>query len=334
MGFCKEVSPFKMMENLPKIQVSESAHLLEFLYNLIVPKSEFQSFELTEREEEDIETPRAAESTSMKSSYVRKFSEKIRKIPSFFQRILESRTMKLVMKFPWTIISNLPGFSILKQPLEHLLFTEDREEMRTDHERLNSNKPPLVEEITIPSVSELSKSGLRFIPTNGSISTITFDIKTFTLSLPAISLDINTEVVLRNLVAYEAANASGPLVFTRYTEFMNGIIDTEEDVRLLREKGIVLNRLKSDEEAADMWNGMSKSIRLTKVPFLDKIIEDVDKCYNRKWKVKLGRFYKNYVIDSWRFLVVLSAVSLLLLMSLQVFCSVYGCVRPFRVRSV
>ncbi|KAB1218754.1 hypothetical protein CJ030_MR3G026634 [Morella rubra] len=78
------------------------------------------------------------------------------------------------------------------------------------------------------------------------------------------------KVVLRNLVAYEASNASGPLVFTRYTELMNGIIDSDEDAKTLRENGIILNRLKNDEEVSKLWNGMSKSVKLTKVPFLDK----------------------------------------------------------------
>ncbi|KAK8479884.1 hypothetical protein V6N13_032744 [Hibiscus sabdariffa] len=132
-----------------------------------------------------------------------------------------------------------------------------------------------VEEITITSISDLSKAGVRISPTNGNMSTIRFDVQTVTLHLPITSIDNNTEVVLRNLVAYGASSALGPLVFTRYTELMNGIIDTEEDVRLLRDKGIIRNSLKSEKEAADLWNGMSKSIRLTKVRLLDKLIEDV-----------------------------------------------------------
>jgi hypothetical protein len=143
---------------------------------------------------------------------------------------------------------------------------------------------------------------------------------------------VNTEVVLRNLVAYEASNASGPLVFTRYTELMNGIIDTEEDVKLLREKGIILNRLKSDEEVANLWNGMSKSIRLTKVPFLDKVIEDVNKYYNGRWTVKGGRFMRQYVFSSWQFLTLLAAIFLLLLMTLEVFCTVYRYTRILHMR--
>jgi hypothetical protein len=249
--------------------------------------------------------------------------------------LLFSRPCKVILKLPWTILSNLPGFSILKQPLQHLFFSQDQEEIKPENENSDNevNRPPLVEEITIPCVTELSKSGVCFAPTTGNILSITFDIKAVTLYLPVISLDVNTEVVLRNLVAFEASNASGPLVFTRYTELMNGIIDTEEDVKFLREKGIILNRLKSDGEVANLWNGMSKSIRLTKVPFLDKVIEDVNKYYNQRWTVKVGKFMKRYVFGSWQFLTLLAAVFLLLLMTLQAFCSVYRCSRVLHINS-
>ncbi|KAI9110360.1 hypothetical protein K1719_018802 [Acacia pycnantha] len=82
------------------------------------------------------------------------------------------------------------------------------------------------------------------------------------------------------------------MVLTRYTELMNGIIDSEEDVKILREQRIVLNHLKSDEEVANMWNGMNRSIRFTKVEFLDKAIEDVNKYYNRRIKVKAWKLMK------------------------------------------
>uniref|UniRef100_F6HNY3 Uncharacterized protein n=1 Tax=Vitis vinifera TaxID=29760 RepID=F6HNY3_VITVI len=252
-------------------------------------------------------------------------------------RIIFSKPVKVILKLPWTIVSNLPGFAILKQPVEYFFFSQDKEENKPENGNSKSNssivKPPLIEEITIPSVSELSKSGVRFLPTNGGISSITFDAKMVTLYLPTVSLDVNTEVTLRNLVAYESSNASGPLVITRYTELMNGIIDTKEDAKFLRERGIVLNRLKSDEEVANLWNGMSRSIRLTKVPFLDKVIEDVNKYHSGRWKVKAGKFMKRYVFGSWQFLTFLAAILIVLLMTLQAFCSVYSCPRIFNVAS-
>ncbi|XP_043700262.1 putative UPF0481 protein At3g02645 [Telopea speciosissima] len=346
MGLCKELTPFKMIEDFPNIKVTDCAHLLDSLYQIFVPKSEEQ-FEITTEAPEDqnpfpIDENRGEEKFEKDSSDVKKLLNaiwsllsKLNKAPvSFIKRVLLSRPVKLLFKLPWTIITRLPGFSILKQPVEYLFFNEDKEEIKPENGSSNSmgnNKPPLLEEITIPSVSELYNSGIKFVATKGDITSISFDAKSFTFKLPSVSLDVNTEVVLRNLVAYEASNASGPLFFTRYIELMNGIIDTEEDVKVLREKGIVLNHLKSDKEVADLWNGMSKSVRLNKVPFLDKVIEDINKYYSGRWKVKAKKFFKSYVLGSWQFLTFLAAILLLLLTTLQAFCSVYSCARVFHI---
>ncbi|OAY52734.1 putative UPF0481 protein At3g02645 [Manihot esculenta] len=330
VGFCKELSPFKMMKDMQKIPVSQCSHLLEYLYDMIVPKVEAPALpEITEAEDQE-EGSSGNPSSNIKDLFceISKLFSKLNEGPiRLLKRILFSRPVTLILKLPWTILSNLPGFFILKQLVQHLFFAEDKEEAKPEkNEGSNNevNKPPLMEEIAIPCVAELSKCGVRFLPTTDNISSISFDAKTFTFYLPIVSLDVNTEVVLRNLVAYEASNASGPLIFTRYTELMNGIIDTEEDVKLLREKGIVLNHLKNDVEAADLWNGMSKSVRLTKVPFLDKAIEDVNKYYDGRWNIKVENFMKLYVFGSWKSLTLLAAIFLLLLMTLQAFCSVYS----------
>ncbi|KAM7475874.1 hypothetical protein LguiB_023117 [Lonicera macranthoides] len=100
---------------------------------------------------------------------------------------------------------------------------------------------------------------------------IRFDDNMFTFRLPVISLDVNTGHSKKlGSVAYEACKAFGPLILTRYTELMNSIIDTADDAKFLKEIGIIINQLKSDKDVANLWNGMSKSINLTKVPFLDK----------------------------------------------------------------
>uniref|UniRef100_A0A0D3GDG1 Uncharacterized protein n=1 Tax=Oryza barthii TaxID=65489 RepID=A0A0D3GDG1_9ORYZ len=171
---------------------------------------------------------------------------------------------------------------------------------------------------------------LLFAPTNGDATTVSFDAKTATLHLPVVTLDgSTTEVVLRNLVAYEASAATGPLVLARYTELMNGIIDTGEDVAALRRRGVVLNRMKSDGEAARLWNGMSRSVRLTKVAAMDAAVEGVNRYHGARWRVKARRFMRRYVFGSWQLLTFLAAVLMLLLTTLQAFCSVYTCSRWF-----
>ncbi|ESR40748.1 hypothetical protein KPL70_020953 [Citrus sinensis] len=336
MGFCEELSPFTLMKDMPMIDVLECAHLLDFLYDTIVPKVE-QKSEITEVVEDQGDDKQPKERDTGDSTFVKKIFSEIWKLLSklnkgpilFIKKLLVSKPVKFFLKLPFTMLSKLPGFSMLAQPIQYLLFPQDNDDKKSDdessHTSNNINKPPLVEEITIPSVTELAKSQVRFLATVGNISTVRFDTKTATLHLPTISFDVNTEVILRNLVAYEASNASGPLVFTRYTELMSGIIDTEEDVKLLREKGIILNRLKSDAEVTNLWNGMSKSIRLTKVPHIDKVIEGINKHYNSQWKVKFWKSMKHYVFGSWQFLTLLATIMLLLLMTLQAFCSVYNC---------
>ncbi|KAJ0984799.1 hypothetical protein J5N97_003155 [Dioscorea zingiberensis] len=335
-GFMKALCPFKMMESFPCIDVTKHAHLLELLYSILVPKPLEQPCEVIDINEDQTDAVESNEKSSKDhSSHIKHFFSASWSAASglngsairYIKQVLLSRPIKFLVKVPWKIITNLPGFSVLRKPVEHLFFSETSDKSKLEDS--NINKPPLIEEIMIPSVTELINAGISFSATKGNMTTIQFDVKTVTFYLPTVSLDINTEVILRNLVAYEASVASGPLVLTRYTELMNGIIDTDEDVKLLRERGIILNRMKSDDEVAKLWNSMSRSVRLTRVPFLDKVIEDVNRYHNSRWRVKTTKFMKKYVFGSWQFLTFLAAILLLLLTSLQAFCSVYSCARWF-----
>ncbi|KAK6912267.1 Protein of unknown function DUF247, plant [Dillenia turbinata] len=343
MGFCKCVSPIVVREDSKNIDIKTYTHVLDFLYHMIVPKNDDSTEMIVV--DANAEDKDEKEGSSTDSSYIKQLFEQIWSLLSklnkglvrLIKALVISRLFRFILKLPWTIISNLPGFHVLKTPVESYFFAENKEDIKPENQNssFNSNisKPPLVEEITIPSVSQLCKVGVTFLPASGGISSIDFDVKSSTMYLPVVNLDVNAEIIMRNLVAYEASLVSGPLVFTRYTELMNGIIDTEEDAKLLREKGIVMNRLKKDEEVASLWNGMSKSIKLTKVPSLDKVIEDVNKYYNNRWKVRAGKFVKTYVFGSWRLLTFMAAIFLLLLLTLQAFCSVYSCARLLRISS-
>lgn len=342
IGLFKEISPFKMIEEFPNINVSESAHLLDFLYDVIVPQLDQKIPDMIEVVFEQEEEHQENEKSNAEIGQVKQFlSElwnllsKLNKGPvSLVKKVLVSRPLKLIVKLPWKIVSNIPGLKLMKEPVENLFFSQEKgDDGKPEDENSGSkslmNKPPSMEEIAIPSVTELLNSGVRFLPVKGSISQISFDAKTCSFYLPMVCLDVNTEPFLRNMVAYEAAVRSGPLVITRYTEMMNGIVDSEEDAKILREKGIILSHLKSDKEVANLWNGMSKSLRLSKVPFLDKVIEDVNKYHNSRLKVKIWRFMKVYVFSSWQFLTFIAAIFLLLLTAMQSFCSVYTCNRFF-----
>lgn len=321
-----DLSPFKVGKYQTKVHLKDCPHILAFLYQFIVPKSEVAS-QIIDVIEEDLEKEMGSSDSDSSSRPTR-----LRRVAGKAADILSKAVnVKRLAKLPWVLLTRVPILRKIKGPIENMFNSLSEENGEKDECGNLVPKPPLLEEITIPCVEELFDVGIKFIPTYGSITSITFDEKTLTLSMPTVVLDVNSDVVLRNLVAYEACIASGPLVLTRYTELMNGIIDTERDVEILCKQGIIINHLKSEKEVSDLWNGMSKSIRLTKVPSLDKMIADVNHYYNRRWKVKFKNFMVKYVFGSWKLLTFLGAVLVMLLMGLQAFCQIYTCARFFYV---
>ncbi|KAL2929875.1 hypothetical protein RDABS01_035285 [Bienertia sinuspersici] len=190
-------------------------------------------------------------------------------------------------------------------------------------ESSNNIEAPTVDEIAIP----LLKVGIEFCGTrDGPITNIWFDKRSMKLHLPVVRIDANTEVIIRKLVAYEAEAIVGPLYLARYTELMNGIIDTAEDVRLLRERKILVSYM-SDEDVAQLWNGMSRSIRLSHVPSIDRVIIEVNEYFNSKRRVKFVRFTKECMLCGWRILVLFLTLVLIVLLIIQSFCDIYSCPR-------
>uniref|UniRef100_A0ACD5ZPR5 Uncharacterized protein n=1 Tax=Avena sativa TaxID=4498 RepID=A0ACD5ZPR5_AVESA len=323
-GFMKELYPFKMVDgDFPAVDVAKHAHLLELLYCLLVPKpAEESAPEAHDRDASfDIEEqPENGGGDHEKApggggEYVAQLFAALWGVASKIGRGPLHRIMRPIafaVKAPWKMLTVVPGMSGIKHPVESFFI-----------------RPPLIEEIMVPSVCELVNAGVQVATTTGGLSTISFDCKTATLHLPVVTVDSNTEVMVRNLVAYESSAASGPLVLTRYTELMNGIIDGDGDVALLRQRGVVLNRMKSDGEVTKLWNGMSRSTRLTKVPAVDRAVEEMNRYYNGRWRVKTKRFMRKYVFSSWQLLTFLAAIMMLMLTTLQAFCSVYTCSRWF-----
>lgn len=323
--FIKEVTPLKVTVSIGNLD--KYAHVLELLYHVIVPNLEEQhdQTEIIIENPDDMLNPEDVET-------VKEAMDNISRLNIAPIRFIKE---KLILK-PVDIISNLLQKLSKKFPVVTLLspiveyFFSQTNVMKNIQNMSISNiiNSPLLEEITIPSVSKLVRLGVKFIPTEDGISGIEFDGKTAksgTFKLPVVTLDANTNTILRNLVAYEASVVKGPLVFARYTELMNGIIDTVEDVKILRKSGIILNHMKSDREVVHLWSGMCRSVRLTRVPKIDRVINDVRSFNNTKLTVKTNKLLRRYVFKSWKILTVLATLFLLLMTGVQTFCSVYTC---------
>ncbi|GLJ35894.1 hypothetical protein SUGI_0720280 [Cryptomeria japonica] len=320
------------------LRIKERRHVLEVLYYSIVPSVAMDNGKIERDETTSVrQVPDTSSVRQVLNSAWKAVSSlnvgPVRRLTALPQRVFKGRIVQVLVKLPMRLLSslgNLPILRALKGPLT-LIFGAVKEELDEEGDgkgeggRSSIEIPPTRDELKVPSVADLISSGVKFLPTDGDLTAIRFDTKTATLYLLKVRLDNNSEVLLRNLVAFEASAAPGALIFTRYTDFMNGIVDTDEDVRLLRNSGIIYNHLADDGKVASLWNGMGKCVKLTKVKYLDKVIADVNKHYNRRLIVEVMEYVNKYIFGSWQLLTLVAAGIFLILTFLQSFCSVYDC---------
>ncbi|KAI4978199.1 putative UPF0481 protein At3g02645 [Hordeum vulgare subsp. vulgare] len=334
--FIRDVCPIKTTALAIAGDIAKHAHLLELLYHFLVPASAVfaaDGAELPPLVPEEVLSLDALEQQIPDYDKVKQACMQVSSFDvapvRFIKKNLISKPMSAASSLPGLIMRKVPLLSAMAPLFGKFMASTDVEARLKGVNLATIINSPLAQEIMIPSVAQLAACGVRFVPAPEGMAGIGFDAATATLTLPVLHLDSNTEVILRNLVAYETAAVRGPLVLARYTELMNGIIDTPKDVKILRECKIIFNAMKSDKEAADMWNGMCRAVRPTKVPLLDGVIREVNAHRNRRVAVKARRFLKRYVFRSWRLLTLLAAVVLLLMTALQTFCTVYDCKRWF-----
>lgn len=332
----QELSPFSFkMPESRNLRINERRHMLEALYYCIVPLSDGQipvgfdeekdapcpaDMSTVTPVEEGNNSPNLEDSSTIRQA----FSMLCQTLSSMNVGVARFLTMLLRRALKWK-----PSQFVMKLPFLLILTTFkrlDEDVMGNGDESSVKIIQPSPHELNIPSVADLHFAGVKFSPTDGDLTTIQFDEKTATLYLPRVKLDSSTEVILRNLVAFEASAApAGALVLRRYTDFMNGMIDGVTDVKLLRESGIICNHHQSDGEVASLWNRMGKCVHPKDSGYLDKVIKDLNGYYSRNWKVVVVEFVNKHIFSSWKLLSLVAAAILLMTTCLQAYCSVYNC---------
>ncbi|XP_027923978.1 putative UPF0481 protein At3g02645 isoform X2 [Vigna unguiculata] len=324
LSFCQQHSPLKIT-NSPTCSeaVSKHYHLLDLMYHLVVSNAV--------KSETPIPDP----------------SEEVQKSSNSEAIQISFKKVKGVLT--WTLGSlkklkdvNIPLGKPLKQQLDRVIKVSSQldilssnpngsEEEGEEEEEKKDEEAPMI--VNIPCVRELDSVGVRFQPLEGGNMAIEFDENKGIFYLPVVKLDVNSEVIMRNLVAYEALTQPDFLIFTRYTELMKGIVDTVEDVKLLVKAGIIgSSSTLSVEETEELFNGMSKSIAPTKTQKLDETIKKVKKYYDYKRKTNLLRASTDYVYRSWKFFTLLSTFILLALTAIDTVCSAYDCQGYFKTK--
>nr|GMN30460.1 hypothetical protein TIFTF001_048015 [Ficus carica] len=225
LGFCEYFSPLKTVENYPPYKALKHAHLLDSLYHLVTLR---HSPEWNPEEEEE-------ELRSIEELY-----EKLRSatlVPAMFPMYLQTARIGDHMI---DLVKELAPPE-LQKPIE---LVQDLLELPWSGLRSGTfsaaAEKDLPKERLFPRASELNKAGVKFSVADHIIA-IRFDPYTVTFYLPFIRLNISSEVIIRNLVAYDVMIKSEkePLILNRYVDLMIGLIDTADDVKVLKGQGII-----------------------------------------------------------------------------------------------
>ncbi|XP_060211566.1 putative UPF0481 protein At3g02645 [Lycium barbarum] len=248
--YCNAHSPLKLT-NQNIFRSVNSPHLLAYLHHLIINYRGILEAEYHESDDEDV----------ICQDYCEYYSS--------VTRIVET-----------TASLGLPGGELLGRHFSFLT-SLPWDYIKSLVKKENEEKKPSVDKIEIPSVTQLNKTAkVNFKLTEGGIRDIKFieEEGEQMFYLPGITLNSDSEVILRNLVAYEAAAAGdqdgSTLEVAEYVDLMCGIVDTPKDVDLLRISGIIKGSL-SDEISNFLITQTSFYIEATLKPVIGNLIKNL-----------------------------------------------------------
>ncbi|KAF3435213.1 hypothetical protein FNV43_RR22300 [Rhamnella rubrinervis] len=170
------------------------------------------------------------------------------------------------------------------------------------------------------AVEFFEESGIKFKVAAGSSSAseCVLDI-TFhdgVLEIPQLHIHENTETLFRNLVFFEQVSLLAASRFTCYALFLENLIKTSSDMKLLCERGIVDTSL-SVEEATQCFRKLNINGAYLKENFYYEITQNVNTSCRRRWPRYLRVLKVEYFKTPWAVLSIAAAVILLILSFLQ-----------------
>ncbi|XP_034888473.1 uncharacterized protein [Populus alba] len=181
-----------------------------------------------------------------------------------------------------------------------------------------------LEVLTAPSVKELHQAGVKFVSSSSkNLLDIKFDRNKGRLEIPRLKLQDRTEIIIRNMQAFEQCHRLKYDYVGDYIFLMGIFVGASKDVEILVENRIVDNWLSSSEEVVELSNNLQKGNRVRPDTFLFKgLIKDLNAFCERPWNKWKANLEQNYFNTPWAAISVSGAVILLILTVLQSVCSI------------
>ncbi|GLJ34542.1 hypothetical protein SUGI_0694740 [Cryptomeria japonica] len=165
----------------------------------------------------------------------------------------------------------------------------------------------------IPKAELLHKAGIKF--KTGQLRFAKRRFGNGTLYLPQILIEDNTEIRLRNLMAYEDCQSwswpSEDTVISHFVALFDDLIDSDKDVSVLIKAQVIQKYVGSDEEIARMFNRLCHQIGIDSIEKIEVVMKEVTDHYQSKWKVWMSQFKEEHCSKPWKFLSLVAAILIL-----------------------
>ncbi|KAG6598578.1 UPF0481 protein, partial [Cucurbita argyrosperma subsp. sororia] len=171
-----------------------------------------------------------------------------------------------------------------------------------------------------PSATELHECGVIF----KTWTHIEFNDQDGCLQLPSINIGNKFEKHVRNMIAYEQQHHIDIELWndvTNFALFMTSLVQTDQDVKLLIERGIIKNYFGSIKEITQLFNNLCKHTYVGDNYYSSHCQKMKDYCQHRRhrWMTSLRR---NYFSTPWLSASTIAAILLLALTLVQTILAV------------
>ncbi|GAY33155.1 hypothetical protein CUMW_005890 [Citrus unshiu] len=142
------------------------------------------------------------------------------------------------------------------------------------------------------------------------------------LQIPRIGIYDGTECLIRNVMALEQCHYPQETVMCNYISLMDRLIDTEGDVNLLVEAGIISNGVGDIAKIAKMFNQLCQHISYSSASCYYDVFMNLQAHYNDPWNHAKATLKRVYFTNLWTGTGTIAAVVLLVLTLIQTICSI------------
>ncbi|KAD3336109.1 hypothetical protein E3N88_31628 [Mikania micrantha] len=179
----------------------------------------------------------------------------------------------------------------------------------------------------IHSAIDLDRAGVNFKPSKDPTWVMGMEVKQNrfpwffwswnrpTLTMSVLRVSDSTELLFRNLIAYEQSFQTQCYV-SSYAFVLDMLVNSQDDVAKLVESKVLVNIMGSNEEAANMINNICKKVIVSN-SYYEEELEKLIKYCNRSWPKHIAKMRSTYFSSPWSIIALVAGIILFVLQVLQ-----------------